>query len=31
MFGKRWPSIRLGMLTPNKYVAVINTFSKLVL
>ncbi|KAJ1358097.1 hypothetical protein KIN20_016407 [Parelaphostrongylus tenuis] len=28
MFGKRWPSIRLGLLTPSKYVAVINTFSK---
>ncbi|RCN30716.1 hypothetical protein ANCCAN_23506 [Ancylostoma caninum] len=28
MFGKRWPSIRLGLLTPNKYIAVMNTFSK---
>ncbi|VDM43388.1 unnamed protein product [Toxocara canis] len=28
MYGKRWPSIRLGLLTPNKYVAVVNTFSK---
>ncbi|KAK6061767.1 WD domain, G-beta repeat protein [Cooperia oncophora] len=27
MFGKRWPSIRLGLLTPNKYIAVMNTFS----
>ncbi|WKX96200.1 hypothetical protein Q1695_012556 [Nippostrongylus brasiliensis] len=28
MFGKRWPSIRLGLLTPNKYIAVMNSFSK---
>ncbi|VDP49949.1 unnamed protein product [Heligmosomoides polygyrus] len=28
MFGNRWPSIRLGLLTPNKYIAVVNTFSK---
>uniref|UniRef100_A0A9J2PXI0 NOL1/NOP2/Sun domain family member 4 n=1 Tax=Ascaris lumbricoides TaxID=6252 RepID=A0A9J2PXI0_ASCLU len=28
MYGKRWPSIRLGLLTPNKYIAVVNTFSK---
>ncbi|KAK6017170.1 hypothetical protein OSTOST_17342 [Ostertagia ostertagi] len=27
MFGKRWPSIRLGLLTTSKYVAVMNTFS----
>nr|CDJ84683.1 RIKEN cDNA 2810405F18 [Haemonchus contortus] len=28
MFGKHWPSIRLGLLSPNKYVAVMNTFSR---
>ncbi|KJH45121.1 hypothetical protein DICVIV_08847 [Dictyocaulus viviparus] len=28
MFGKKWPSIRLGLLTPGKYIAVLNTFSK---
>ncbi|CAI4230806.1 unnamed protein product [Auanema sp. JU1783] len=27
MFGKRWPSIRLGLLNPNKYIAVMNTLS----
>lgn len=27
----RWPSIRLGLLSPNKYVAVINTLSRWVL
>lgn len=28
LFGKKWPSIRLGLLTPNKYIAVLNRFSK---
>lgn len=30
VFGKKWPSIRLGLLTPNKYFAVLNRFSSLV-
>lgn len=28
LFAKRWPSMRLGLLTPNKFVAVLNRFSK---
>ncbi|CAJ0585851.1 unnamed protein product, partial [Mesorhabditis spiculigera] len=28
IFGKKWPSIRLGLLMPNQYVAVVNTLSK---
>lgn len=28
MFGKRWPSIRLGLLTKNKFVAILNRFSQ---
>uniref|UniRef100_A0AC35GVV7 SAM-dependent MTase RsmB/NOP-type domain-containing protein n=1 Tax=Panagrolaimus sp. PS1159 TaxID=55785 RepID=A0AC35GVV7_9BILA len=27
LFGEQWPSIRLGLLTPNKFVAVLNRFS----
>uniref|UniRef100_A0A7E4VIT1 NOL1/NOP2/Sun domain family member 4 n=1 Tax=Panagrellus redivivus TaxID=6233 RepID=A0A7E4VIT1_PANRE len=27
LFGDQWPSIRLGLLTPNKFVAVLNRFS----
>lgn len=27
MFDKRWPSIRLGLLTQNKFVAILNRFS----
>ncbi|KAI1715297.1 5-methylcytosine rRNA methyltransferase NSUN4 [Ditylenchus destructor] len=28
LFDKRWPSVRLGLLTPNKFVATVNRFSK---
>lgn len=28
MFGKRWPSIRLGILTQNKFVSILNRFSQ---
>ncbi|CAD6196643.1 unnamed protein product [Caenorhabditis auriculariae] len=28
LFGKKWPSIRLGLLSSNRYVAVMNTMSK---
>uniref|UniRef100_A0A915DMR5 NOL1/NOP2/Sun domain family member 4 n=1 Tax=Ditylenchus dipsaci TaxID=166011 RepID=A0A915DMR5_9BILA len=28
LFGKLWPSIRLGLLTPNKFIAVMNRFSE---
>lgn len=28
LFGRSWPSIRLGLLTPNKFVAVINRYSQ---
>lgn len=28
LYGNQWPSIRLGMLTPNKYFAVLNKFSR---
>lgn len=28
MFGKNWPSVRLGLNTPNNFVAVINNFSE---
>ncbi|CAI5437747.1 unnamed protein product [Caenorhabditis angaria] len=28
LFGKKWPSIRLGLLSPNKYLAVINTMCR---
>ncbi|VDK21859.1 unnamed protein product [Anisakis simplex] len=28
VYGKQWPSIRLGLLTPNKYMAIVNTFSR---
>ena len=28
MFGKKWPSVRLGLLSPNKYIAVVNTMSR---
>uniref|UniRef100_A0A0N4Z2B4 NOL1/NOP2/Sun domain family member 4 n=1 Tax=Parastrongyloides trichosuri TaxID=131310 RepID=A0A0N4Z2B4_PARTI len=27
MFGKNWPSVRLGLTTPNHFVAVVNRFS----
>uniref|UniRef100_A0AC34R133 Uncharacterized protein n=1 Tax=Panagrolaimus sp. JU765 TaxID=591449 RepID=A0AC34R133_9BILA len=28
LYGEQWPSIRLGLLTPNKFVAVLNRFSQ---
>ncbi|EGT49016.1 hypothetical protein CAEBREN_31715 [Caenorhabditis brenneri] len=28
LFGKKWPSIRLGLLSPNRYLAVMNTMSR---
>ncbi|KAK6104933.1 NOL1/NOP2/sun family protein [Brugia pahangi] len=28
VYGNQWPSIRLGLLTPNKYFAVLNKFSR---
>ncbi|VDK86180.1 unnamed protein product [Litomosoides sigmodontis] len=28
LYGNRWPSIRLGLLTPNKYFAILNKFSR---
>lgn len=28
VYGNDWPSIRLGLLTPNKYFAVLNKFSR---
>uniref|UniRef100_A0A915PJ42 NOL1/NOP2/Sun domain family member 4 n=1 Tax=Setaria digitata TaxID=48799 RepID=A0A915PJ42_9BILA len=28
VYGSQWPSIRLGLLTPNKYFAVINRFAR---
>lgn len=28
LFGKKWPSIRLGLLAPNRYLAVMNTMSR---
>uniref|UniRef100_A0A1I7TF55 NOL1/NOP2/Sun domain family member 4 n=1 Tax=Caenorhabditis tropicalis TaxID=1561998 RepID=A0A1I7TF55_9PELO len=28
LFGKKWPSIRLGLLSPNRYLAVMNTWSR---
>lgn len=30
VYGNSWPSIRLGLLTPNKYFAVLNKFSRLI-
>lgn len=27
LFGKQWPSVRLGLLSPHKYIAVANIFS----
>ncbi|TKR89123.1 hypothetical protein L596_013269 [Steinernema carpocapsae] len=27
LFGKRWPSIRLGLVSPNKFIAIANRFS----
>ncbi|VDO68788.1 unnamed protein product [Onchocerca flexuosa] len=28
VYGNDWPSIRLGLLTPNKYFAVLNKFAR---
>lgn len=28
LFGKKWPSVRLGLVTSNKFVAILNRFSK---
>ncbi|KAH7726332.1 Bacterial Fmu (Sun)/eukaryotic nucleolar NOL1/Nop2p [Aphelenchoides avenae] len=28
LFGRSWPSIRLGLLTPNKFIAVLNRYSQ---
>lgn len=28
MFGKNWPSVRLGLTTPNNFVAIVNNFSE---
>lgn len=28
LYGKRWPSTRLGLLTPHKYIAIVNRFSQ---
>lgn len=30
LYGNDWPSIRLGLLTPNKYFAVLNKFARLI-
>ena len=27
IFGSRWPSIRLGLLSPNKYICIVNRFN----